>query len=196
MAGAAGDASSPAVEAAVDFIRSPSAARWWLAHNVSIAGAYLANRDLATEEDRVERFFLNVVLLRVLYAHALVAAPRLALGWLSPLAPVLGDPRVGATGIFLSLSRVLPDRYPLGDDLTPFVAAENGFGQLLDYGIVQPRLRALYDWSSQELDLPELAELLVADIPAYAWDPAQASEWMLRPGAFVRLARRTVPARA
>ena len=65
-------------------------------------------------ESRAERFFLNVVLLRVLYAHALVAAPRLALGRLAALAPVLGDPRLGMTGIFLSLSRVLPDRYPLG----------------------------------------------------------------------------------
>ncbi len=149
VAGAPGGASSPAVEAVVDFIRRPSAARWYRAHNVSIVRAYLANGDLAAREGRVERFFLNVVLLRVLYAHALVAAPRLALGWLSPVAPVLGDPRVGTTGIFLSLSRVLPNRYPLGDDVAPFVAGENGFGRLLDYGIIQPRLRALYDWSAR-----------------------------------------------
>ncbi len=149
VAGAPGDASSPAVEAVVDFIRRPSAAGWYRAHNISIALAYLNNGDLAVREGRVERFFLNVVLLRVLYAHALVAAPRLALGWLSPVAPVLGDPRVGTTGIFLSLSRVLPNRYPLGDDVAPFVAGENGFGRLLDYGIIQPRLRGLYDWSAR-----------------------------------------------
>lgn len=65
----------------------------------------------------MERFFLNVVLVRVLFAHALVAAPRLALGWLAPLGRQAGDPRIGMTGIFLSLSRVLPDRYPLGDDV-------------------------------------------------------------------------------
>ena len=165
VAGAPGDASSPAVDAVLDFIRRPSAARWYRAHNVSIVRAYLANGDLAAGEGRVERFFINVVLLRVLYAHALVAAPRLALGWLSPVAPVLGDPRVGTTGIFLSLSRVLPNRYPLGDDVAPFVAGENGFGRLLDYGIIQPRLRALYDWSARELGQPELAGLLVGDIP-------------------------------
>ena len=152
VAGAPGDASSPAVEAVLDFIRGPSAARWYRAHNVSIVRAYLANGDLAAREGRVERFFINVVLLPVLYAHALVAAPRLALGWLSPVAPVLGDPRVGTTGIFLSLSRVLPNSYPLGDDVTPFVAGENGFGRLLEgSGIIQPRLRALYDWSAREL---------------------------------------------
>ena len=70
---------------------------------------------------------MNVVLVRVLYAHALVAAPRLAMGWLRPGGPRLaGDPRVGMTGIFLSLSRILPDRDPLGDDVDFYVAVEHG----------------------------------------------------------------------
>jgi hypothetical protein len=110
------------------------------------------------------------------------------------VAPVLGDPRVGTTGIFLSLSRVLPNRYPLGDDVAPFVADENGVGRLLDLGIIQPRLRALYDWSARELDEPGVAGLLVGDVPAYAWDPAQASEWAPPLPAVARLARRVVPA--
>jgi len=63
-------------------------------------------------ENAAERFFMNVVLCRVLYTHALVAAPRMSLGWLRPLAPFLGDPRLGMTGIFLHLSRVLPPRVP------------------------------------------------------------------------------------
>ncbi|EID16370.1 hypothetical protein MXEN_04598 [Mycobacterium xenopi RIVM700367] len=78
----------------------------------------------------MERFFINLVLVRVLYTHALVAAPRLALGWLAPAGRLLGDPRLGITGIFLSLSRVLPDRYPLGEHVTTFVEAEHGFGHL------------------------------------------------------------------
>ena len=69
--------------------------------------------DLAEAESAPERFFMNVALLRVLYAHALVAAPRLALGRFAPLGRVLGDPRLGMAGAFLSLRRVLPDRYPL-----------------------------------------------------------------------------------
>lgn len=56
---------------------------------------------------------MNVVLCRVLYTHALVAAPRISLGWLRPLGPLLGDPRLGVIGVFLQLSRVLPDEYPL-----------------------------------------------------------------------------------
>ena len=194
--GAPGEPSSPAVRACLEFALRPSARGWYRAHNVSIASAYLANRGLAEREGRVERFFLNVVFLRVLYAHALVAAPRLALGWLSPVAPALGDPRVGTTGIFLSLSRVLPNRYPLGDDVAPFVADENGVGRLLDYGIIQPRLRSLYDWSARELGRPEVAGLLVGDIPAYAWDPGHAAEWLTRPRRLARLARRAVPVTA
>ena len=69
---------------------------------------YLSTGDLADAESAPERFFMNVALVRVLYAHALVGAPRLALGRLSPLGRVLGDPRVGMAGAFLSLRRVLP----------------------------------------------------------------------------------------
>jgi hypothetical protein len=99
---------------------------------------------------------LNVVLLRVLYAHALVAAPRLALGWLASLGRILGDPRLGMTGIFLSLSRVLPDRYPLDDEVAAYVAAERNIRQILDYGLIGPRLQQLYEWSAEEPDEPAL----------------------------------------
>jgi hypothetical protein len=77
-----------------------------------VVAAYLEHRDLAEAESEAERFLMNVVLCRVLYTHALVAAPRMSLGWLRPLAPFLGDPRLGMAGIFLQLSRVLPDEYP------------------------------------------------------------------------------------
>jgi hypothetical protein len=97
-------------------------------------------------ESRPERFFLNVVLLRMLYAHALVAAPRLSLGRFAALGSMLGDPRLGMAGIFLSLSRVLPDRYPLDRDLEAYVADEQSLGRMLDYGVIAPRLQRLYEW--------------------------------------------------
>ena len=53
---------------------------------------------------------MNVALARVLYAHALVAAPRLALGRFGSLARVLGDPRLGIVGVFLSLRLSFPTR--------------------------------------------------------------------------------------
>ena len=111
--GFAGEPSSPAVRLGLEFIAEPTAFNWYRAHNASIVSAYLEHRELAEGESEPERFFMNVALARCLYAHALVAAPRLALGRFAPLARVLGDPRLGMTGAFLSLRRVLPNRYPL-----------------------------------------------------------------------------------
>ena len=192
--GYSGEPSRPGVTAHLDFIQRPTACNWYRAHNVSIVGGYVANEALAAEERRVERFFINVVLLRVLFAHALVAAPRLALGWLAPLGRAAGDPRVGMTGIFLSLSRVLPDRYPLGDDVDTYVAMEHGFGHMLDIGVIQPRLGRLYNWSSDELALPALRALLDGETPTYAWDAADADLWQFEPSLLARAARRAIPA--
>jgi hypothetical protein len=189
-----GTPSSPAVAASLEFIRHPSARHWYRAHNVSVVSAYLEHQHLACREARVERFFLNLVLMRVLYAHALVAAPRLALGWLACAGRPLGDPRLGMTGKFLSLSRVLPDRYPLGDDLAPYLRAEHRIGHLLDVGIIQPRLETLYDWSARELALPGLRQLLAGQIPCYAWPAHDQQPWNSPPSAPARLARTLVPA--
>jgi hypothetical protein len=175
--GHGGRPSTPTIGFWDAFVERPTARTWYRAHNASIVAAYLDHRDLAEEESRTERFFLNVVLIRVLYAHALVGAPRLALGRLAPLGRPLGDPRLGMAGVFLSLGRVLPDRYPVDDDLEFHLRAEHTFGRTLDYAVIQPRLQRLYDWSARELDRPELAELVVDGTPAYAWSTAERREW-------------------
>jgi hypothetical protein len=193
--GRGGPASSSSVLPWGSFIRSPSARTWYRAHNASIVAACLEHRALAEVEGRTERFFINVTLLRVLYAHALVAAPRLALGWLAPLAPLMGDPRLGMTGIFLSISRVVPDRYPLGDDLETFIADEHTFGLVLDRGVIGPRLGALYAWSARELGQPALAGLLVGGTPAYAWPPDDDAAWWPPPTRLVRAAQKALPHR-
>jgi hypothetical protein len=192
--GRPGAPSSPAVAASLEFIRHPSAQRWYRAHNTSVVSGYLEHRHLASRESRVERFFINLVLMRVLYAHALVAAPRLALGRLAFASRPLGDPRLGMTGIFLSLSRVLPDRYPLGDDLTPYLRAEHGLGHLLDVGVIQPRLELLYDWSACDLAIPGLRQLLDGQTPCYAWPVHDQQPWDPPPSRAGRLARTLMPA--
>jgi hypothetical protein len=192
--GQPGAPSSPAVAATLEFIRRPSAQRWYRAHNVSVVAAYLENQHLAARESRVERFFINLVLMRVLYAHALVASPRLALGWLALAGRPLGDPRLGMTGIFLSLSRVLPDRYPLGENLAPYLRAEHGIAHLLDVGVIQPRLERLYDWSACELAIPALRRLLDGQTPCYAWPAHDQAPWHPVPSRPARLARRLLPA--
>ena len=80
VGGLAGAPSSQAVRLWREFIATPTGPHWYRAHNASIVGGYLDHKGLADAENAPERFFMNVALTRVLYAHALVAAPRLALG--------------------------------------------------------------------------------------------------------------------
>jgi hypothetical protein len=179
--GLAGDPSSPTIRLWMSFIAAPTPRTWYRAHNVSIVSAYLENRDLAELESRPERFFVNVALLRVLFAHALVAAPRLSLGRSGMLAPLLGDPRLGMAGVFLSLRRVLPNRYPLDREVDAYLVGENRLGRMIDYGVIAPRLQALYEWSARELAVPELRELVRDGNPIYAWSYADRHVWRKAP---------------
>jgi len=185
--GLPGEASSQTIAHWMSFIAEPTPRSWYRAHNASIVSAYLENRDLAELESMPERFFCNVALLRVLYAHALVAAPRLALGRFAMLGSILGDPRLGMAGAFLSLRLVLPDRYPLDDAVEFHLANENRLGRMLDYGVIGSRLQALYDWSAGALGIRRLAEFVRDGSPIYAWSYADRYVW--------RLAREPMPAR-
>jgi hypothetical protein len=189
----AGPPSSPTVDHWVSFAERPSARAWYRAHNASAVAAYLEHRQLAEAEHPAERFFMNVVLCRVLYAHALVAAPRLSLAWLRPLAPLLGDPRLGMAGIFLSLSRVLPDRYPLAGEVSSYLSDELSFARLLDYGVIVPRLQQLYEWSAATLDAPGLLECTRAGALTYAWRYEDSYVWDPPRSRLIRIARRALP---
>ena len=189
-----GPMSSPSAKPSIQFAFHPSSQSWYLAHNVSIVSAYLDHRDLAARENRAERFFINLVLVRLLYAHALVAEPRLALAWMAPTARWLGDPRRAMTGLFLSVSRVLPDVYPLRGELEDYIADEHTIGRLLDLGVIVPRLPELYGWAADTLRVPGLADLVREDTPTYAWDPDDRQPWTPPPTRLVRVVRRVVPA--
>jgi len=193
LLGHPGPASSSSVEPSVRFARQPSPPAWYQAHNATIVRAYLDHCQLAERENRIERFFINLILVRVLYAHALVAAPRLALSWLAPVARWLGDPRLQMTGLFLSVSRVLPDRYPLKGELEDYIAGEHALGRLLDLGVIVPRLAELYRWSAEQLEITDVADLVCDTTPAYAWDPHDRGPWAPPPRRIVRAVRRTLP---
>jgi hypothetical protein len=175
--GSAGEPSSRAVRLWLAFIAKPTARNWYRAHNASIVSAYLEHRELAEAESRAERFFMNVALGRVLYAHALVGAPRLALGRFAPLGRLLGDPRLGMAGAFLSLSRVLPNRYPLEQDVERYIADEQRIGRLLDYAVIVPRAQRLYEWSAEELREQRVLELVRDGNPTYAWPFEDRDVW-------------------
>ena len=177
LGGLPGEPSSRAVRLWLTFGARPTGRNWYRAHNASIVAAYLAHRELADAESPAERFFMNVALARVLYAHALNAAPRLALGLLAPLGRVVGDPRLGMAGVFLSLRRILPDRYPLPLDVDSYIADEQRLGRMLDYAVIVPRLQRLYEWSTGELGEPRLLGLVRDGSPIYAWPYESRYVW-------------------
>ena len=162
----------------LEFVATPTPSHWYRAHNASIVAGYLEHEGLAEEESTPERFFMNVALARVLYyAHALVAAPRLALGRFAGLARVIGDPRLGMAGAFLSLRRVVPNPYPLARDVEWYIADEQRLARLLDYAVIVPRLQRLYEWSAEELDEPRLLGLVRDGSPIYAWLYEKRNVW-------------------
>ncbi len=191
--GRPGPASSRTVDHWLSFVEHPTARTWYRAHNASVVAAYLEHRDLAEAENAPERFFMNVVLCRVLYTHTLVAAPRMSLGWLRPLAPLLGDPRLGMTGIFLQLSRILPDEYPLTDEVDSYLSDELGFGRVLDFGVIVPRLQQIYDWSADELGEPGLRAWTRDGALTYAWPFEERDVWRPRKSFVVQMAHRLLP---
>jgi hypothetical protein len=172
-------ASSRNVELWLEFLRSPSAASWYRAHNGSIVGGYLRNRSLAGQELCVERFMMNVALLRVLYAHALAEAPRLALGWWAPLGRLLGDPRRRSVGIFLDLRNTFPNRYPLdGSLLEDLIAAEQPLARALDYGVIASRLTELYAFAAASLGEPGVTTFVSDGTPCYSWPAEERGPWV------------------
>ncbi|MDT3445223.1 hypothetical protein QOZ89_42680 [Pseudofrankia sp. BMG5.37] len=58
-----------------------------------------------------------------------------------------------------------------------YVLDEHRLGRMLDYGVIQPRLQRLYEWSALELDLPGLRDLVRDGSPVYAWPYEDRDVW-------------------
>ena len=178
VAGRPGSVSRPSVSRWAGFLREPSARAWYRAHNSSVIAGYLEHRQLSVAELPAERFFMDVALARVLYVHALVIRPRLALGRLRGAGRLIGDPRWRGADLFLSLRNILPNRYPLtGISISEILAAENYAGRIVDYGVILPRMQALYDFVAADLQEPGLLGLIRDGFPVYAWDYEDRRAW-------------------
>ncbi len=177
-AGRPGPASTTAVTRWTGFLSAPSAATWYRAHNASIVAAYLEHRYLCAAELPLERFFMDVAMARLVCVHALVIRPRLAAGRLAAAGRLIGDPRWRGADLFLSLRNVLPDRYPLtGIGIDQILALENYASRLIDYGVILPKMQALYDFAASDLDEPRLLGLVRNGFPVYAWPYEDRSAW-------------------
>lgn len=176
--GAPGEATTRSVGFWLTFLRRPTPNAWYRAHNASIVEGYLKHRDLVSAEGPLERFFMDVALLRVLYAHCLLVRPRLALGRLALFGQLLGDPRRRGANLFLSLQNVLPNVYPLAQSsIETVLGDENYLGRIMDYGIIVPRIAQLYRHAAHDLDEPRIVELCTDEYPVYAWPYEQHYVW-------------------
>ena len=176
--GAPGSPSTSGVRQWVAFLHRPSPECWYRAHTASIVAGDLNHRDLVAGETLLERFFMDVALLRVLYAHSLLAHPRFALGRLAVLAPHIGDPRRRAADLFLSLQNVLPAVYPLeADSIDDVLGQENRLARVFDYGVIAPRIGPLYRIAARDLAESALADLQDDGFPVYAWPAEHSTVW-------------------
>ena len=176
--GAPGRATTASVGLWLTFLGDPTPRTWYRAHNASIVDGYLSHRDLVAEEGPLERFFMDVALLRVLYAQCLLIRPRLALGRLAVLGRLLGDPRRRAADLFLSLQNVLPNVYPLArTGIDKVLADENYLARVMDYGIIAPRIPQLYRSAADDLNEPRVVDLCTDEYPVYAWPYEQRYVW-------------------
>ena len=96
-------------------------------------------------------------------------------------------------GIFLQLSRVLPDEYPLRGSVQSYLSDELRFGRLLDYGVITPRLQQLYQWSAHELGAPGLLGCVRDGALTYAWPAEDRGVWQPSKSFILQMTRRALP---
>ena len=122
------------------------------------------HRNLAQEENAAERFLHER---RALPSALRARAGRRAPYFCRAAAPARSPARRPAARRPESFSNfaVLPDAYPLVDDVGSYLSDELGFGRLLDYGLIVPRFKQLYEWSAHELAAPGRTSLATAHRP-------------------------------
>lgn len=125
------------------------------------------------------------------------------LGWPWSTAPITGR-LVARLGIFPSGARPCRScagsyaeacwRPPAASDLASYLSDELGFGRLLDFGLIVPRLRQLYEWSAHELDAPGLLECARNGALTYAWPFEDRHVWVAGRSVAISMVRRAIPA--
>ena len=174
---AAGKRRRPSVARWVEFFEAPSATSWYRAHNASIVAGYRAPGARSGRTARRAVRHERRAPARP-DAQALVSDGGLALVRLSFLSPLIGHPRARMAGTFLAIANVVPAEYPIE---TPTVEAliglENPLGRLLDYGVIGPRVDALYASAANALDEPRLLGLVRNGAPVYAWPYERRQVW-------------------
>ena len=157
----------PAVRFWIDYMREPSPAGWYRAHNRSIFEGYVIHESLAKEENEYEQFFMNEVLFRVMYASSMVMGKNFG-----GLGKLMSNPILPAVDLLVSIPHFYPHSYPMtfADKMhilhSGYSLREKAV-QLLDEQFVLPQLDELYQWSAEWLQLPELSDYIIDGQPSY-----------------------------
>jgi hypothetical protein len=165
---------SPGATAWMKYIHNPSSRSWYTAHNTSIVSGYLAHMDLAPAESPAEQLFMNVVLYRLLYAHAMVEGAHIAWG---RLGAFLANPKLPAVNTLMELPDFYPRHYPLTpEDIRHVIHRGHSIVDLaahvLDEALCIPHLDELYRSAAGWLGTPALEKLHCGCVPCYPIAPA------------------------
>jgi hypothetical protein len=155
----------------LDYIDEPNEKSWYLAHNGSVVGGYLAEVVSARAEVDGEQRFMNIVLYRVLYAGAMVSGGTI----LGLLGKLFANPNLPAVNFIVDVRDFYPRDYPLtrddvrnlrgrGDTLMDLAV------RIFDDGVILPEAGSLYQHAAMSLGIPALSDLVVDGRPIYPKD--------------------------
>lgn len=150
------------------YFQHPSSQSWYKAHNATIVAGYLQYAESATNENKPEQLFMNIVLYRLLYAQAIIEGVSI----FGELGKILADPVLPTVGVLVHLPAFYPRHYPLTQaDIRNIMHAGHTLidipEDILDEGLILPQLSGLYQEASTWLKTPQLTKLVVDNQPVY-----------------------------
>jgi uncharacterized membrane protein len=177
-AGLSDKALPTAVRFWTDYIRQPSPASWYRAHNRGIVEGYVQYANLAQDETNYEQFFMNEVLFRVIFASAMVMGKSFG-----KLGKYMSHPSLPAVDILVSTPHFYPHNYPMTFSdkmhiLHKGYSLREKAAVVLDEWFVLPQIEKLYHWSAEWLETPELTRYIIDGQPSY---PRTQDDWSGNP---------------
>ncbi len=151
----------------LDYINTANECSWYRAHNSSIISGYEVADKLAYKETIYERYFMNIVLYRLLYAQSMVEG--VSFGF---LGKIFANPRGCAVAIITGVKAFYPDHYPMSKQDIKYVThrAHNFMGfveDIFDKLLILPHLDKLYAEAAEWNNSPILLEYTKNNKPIY-----------------------------
>lgn len=151
----------------LDYFKNPNVSSWYRAHNSSIIQGFLDSRNEAYKETDLERWFINIVLSRLLFAQVLVERKTV----LGKFARWVADPQKQTIDYLVNKEGLYPTAYPLKNDLVNFKrskACQNAdLMKIFDKKLIMPRVSTIYEHCALLNNSPSLVKFLKGNTPIY-----------------------------